>query len=154
MALGIHNIGAPEGANRNKKRVGRGPGSGHGKTSTRGHKGQKSRSGYSGRPGFEGGQMPLQRRLPKRGFTNIFKKQWLEVKASDLEQTFEAADAITPELMVERGIIKKSHLARFHGVVVLGGGEVTKALSITAHRFTRGAREKIEAAGGTATLVE
>src|SRR5678815_1714083 len=110
MALGIHNIGAPEGANRNKKRVGRGPGSGHGKTSTRGHKGQKSRSGYSGRPGFEGGQMPLQRRLPKRGFTNIFKKQWLEVKVSDLEEKFEAADAITPELMVERGIIKKSHL--------------------------------------------
>jgi len=154
MALGIHNIGAPEGANRNKKRVGRGPGSGHGKTSTRGHKGQKSRSGYSGRPGFEGGQMPLQRRLPKRGFTNIFKKQWLEVKISDLEQRFEPADAITPDLMVERGIIKKSHLARFHGVVILGGGEVTKALSITAHRFTRGAREKIEAAGGTATLVE
>ena len=154
MALGIHNIGAPEGANRNKKRVGRGPGSGHGKTSTRGHKGQKSRSGYSGRPGFEGGQMPLQRRLPKRGFTNIFKKQWLQVKVSDLAEKFEAADAITPELMVERGIIKKSHLDRFHGVVVLGGGEVTKALSITAHRFTRGAREKIEAAGGTATLVE
>ena len=98
--------------------------------------------------------MPLQRRLPKRGFTNIFKKQWLEVKVSDLEEKFEAADAITPELMVERGIIKKSHLNRFHGVVVLGGGEVTKALSITAHRFTRGAREKIEAAGGTATLVE
>ena len=74
MAIGIHNIGAPEGANHNKKRVGRGPGSGLGKTSGRGHKGQKSRSGYSGRPGFEGGQMPLQRRLPKRGFTNIFKK--------------------------------------------------------------------------------
>ena len=154
MALGIHNIGAPEGANRNKKRVGRGPGSGHGKTSTRGHKGQKSRSGYSGRPGFEGGQMPLQRRLPKRGFTNIFKKQWLEVKLSDLEQRFEDAESVTPELMVERGMIKKSHLVRFHGVVVLGGGEVTKALKVTAHRFTRGAREKIEAAGGTATLAE
>ena len=154
MALGIHNIGAPEGANRNKKRVGRGPGSGHGKTSTRGHKGQKSRSGYSGRPGFEGGQMPLQRRLPKRGFTNIFKKQWLEVKLSDLEQRFEDAESVTPELMVERGMIKKSHLNRFHGVVVLGGGEVTKALKITAHRFTKGAREKIEAAGGTATVAE
>jgi large subunit ribosomal protein L15 len=154
MALGIHNIGAPEGANKNKKRVGRGPGSGHGKTSTRGHKGQKSRSGYSGRPGFEGGQMPLQRRLPKRGFTNIFKKQWLEVKLSDLEQRFEDAESVTPELMVERGMIKKSHLDRFHGVVVLGGGEVTKALKVTAHRFTRGAREKIEAAGGTATLAE
>ena len=98
--------------------------------------------------------MPLQRRLPKRGFTNIFKKQWLEVKLSDLEQRFEDAESVTPELMVERGMIKKSHLQRFHGVVVLGGGEVTKALKITAHRFTRGAREKIEAAGGTATLAE
>ena len=153
MALGIHNIGAPEGANKKKKRVGRGPGSGHGKTSTRGHKGQKSRSGYSGRPGFEGGQMPLQRRLPKRGFTNIFKKEWIEVKLSDLEKKFEAADAITPELMVERGMIKKGELNRFEGVVVLGGGEVTKPLKVAAHRFTRGAREKIEAAGGTATLV-
>jgi large subunit ribosomal protein L15 len=153
MALGIHNIGAPKGANKNKKRVGRGPGSGHGKTSTRGHKGQKSRSGYSGRPGFEGGQMPLQRRLPKRGFTNIFKKEWIEVKLADLAQRFEASDAITPELMVERGMIKKGQLKRFEGVVVLGGGAITKALKVTAHRFTRGAREKIEAAGGTATLV-
>jgi len=154
MSLGIHNIGAPEGANKKKKRVGRGPGSGHGKTSTRGHKGQKSRSGYSGRPGFEGGQMPLQRRLPKRGFTNIFKKEWIEVRISDLEKRFEAVDSITPDLMVERGMIKKSHLTRFAGVVILGGGEVTKALKVTAHRFTRGAREKIEAAGGSVTLVE
>ncbi|HWN98372.1 MAG TPA: 50S ribosomal protein L15 [Blastocatellia bacterium] len=153
MALGIHNIGAPKGANRNKKRVGRGPGSGHGKTSTRGHKGQKSRSGYSGRPGFEGGQMPLQRRLPKRGFTNVFKKEWIEVKVSELDKRFEAHEAITPELMVERGIIKKGQLGRFEGVVVLGGGELTKALDITAHRFTKGAREKIEAAGGKATPV-
>jgi large subunit ribosomal protein L15 len=98
--------------------------------------------------------MPLQRRLPKRGFTNIFKKQWLEVKLSDLEQKFEDAESVTPELMVERGMIKKSHLDRFHGVVILGGGEVTKALKVTAHRFTRGAREKIEAAGGTATVAE
>ena len=98
--------------------------------------------------------MPLQRRLPKRGFTNVFKKQWLEVKLADLEKRFDAAEAITPESMVERGMIKKSHLARFHGVVVLGGGAVTKALKITAHRFTRGAREKIEAAGGTATVAE
>lgn len=154
MAIGIHSIGAPKGANRNKKRVGRGPGSGLGKTSGRGHKGQKSRSGYSSRPGFEGGQMPLQRRLPKRGFTNNFKKQWLEVKLSELEKRFEAGDEITPELMAERGILKKSHLARFHGVVVLGGGELTKSLTVTAHRFSRGAREKIEGAGGRATLVE
>src|SRR5215217_5880215 len=154
MALGIHNIGAPKGANRNKKRVGRGPGSGLGKTAGRGHKGQKSRSGYSGRPGFEGGQMPLQRRLPKRGFTNIFKKEWIEVKVSDLEKRFEASDEITPELMVERGMIKKSHLGRFEGVVVLGGSNLTKALNVSAHRFSRGAREKIEAAGGRATLIE
>lgn len=153
MALGIHNIGAPKGANKNKKRVGRGPGSGHGKTSTRGHKGQKSRSGYSGRPGFEGGQMPLQRRLPKRGFTNIFKKEWIEVKLSDLDKIFDAREAITPDLMVERGLIKKGRLARFEGVVVLGGGELAKALNITAHRFTKSAREKIEAAGGKATLL-
>ena len=153
MALGIHNIGAPKGANKNKKRVGRGPGSGHGKTSARGHKGQKSRSGYSGRPGFEGGQMPLQRRLPKRGFTNNFKKQWIEVSLADLEKRFEADDQITPELMADRGMIKKSHLRRFDGVVILGSGELTKALDITAHRFTRGAREKITAAGGRANLV-
>ena len=153
MALGIHNIGAPKGANRNKKRVGRGPGSGLGKTSGRGHKGQKSRSGYSGRPGFEGGQMPLQRRLPKRGFTNIFKKEWVEIKISDLEKRFEAGDEITPDLMVERGMIKKSHLARFAGVVVLGGGNLTKALNISAHRFSKGAREKIEAAGGKVALI-
>jgi large subunit ribosomal protein L15 len=154
MALGIHNIGAPKGANRNKKRVGRGPGSGLGKTAGRGHKGQKSRSGYSGRPGFEGGQMPLQRRLPKRGFTNIFKKEWIEVKLSDLDKRFEANDEITPDLLAERGIIKKSHLARFDGVVVLGGGAVTKALNVSAHRFSQGAREKIEAAGGKVTLIE
>ena len=153
MALGIHNIGAPEGANKNKKRVGRGPGSGHGKTSTRGHKGQKSRSGYSGRAGFEGGQMPLQRRLPKRGFTNIFKKEWIEINLPDLEQRFEASDEITPDLMAERGMIKKGKLARYKGVVVLGNGKLTKALKITAHRFSKAAREKIEAAGGVATVV-
>ena len=153
MAIGIHNIGAPKGANKNKKRVGRGPGSGLGKTAGRGHKGQKSRSGYSGRPGFEGGQMPLQRRLPKRGFTNIFKKVWIEVKLSDLETRFDEADHITPELMAERGMIKKSHLTRFDGVVVLGGGDVSKKLNVSAHRFSRSAKEKLEAAGGTATLI-
>jgi large subunit ribosomal protein L15 len=153
MALGIHNIGAPKGANRNKKRVGRGPGSGHGKTAARGHKGQKSRSGYSGRPGFEGGQMPLQRRLPKRGFTNIFKTKWLEVKLSDLERKFEASEEATPEVMAERGLIKKGQLKSHHGIVILGSGELTKSLNVTAHRFTKGAKEKIEAAGGKTSLV-
>ncbi|HEY3136313.1 MAG TPA: 50S ribosomal protein L15 [Blastocatellia bacterium] len=153
MPLGIHNIGAPKGANRNKKRVGRGPGSGHGKTSTRGHKGQKSRSGYSGRPGFEGGQMPLQRRLPKRGFTNIFKKEWIEVNLGDLDKRFEAKDNVTPELLAERGMIKRSKLNRYAGVVVLGKGKLTKALTISAHRFSEAARGKIEAAGGAANIV-
>lgn len=153
MAIGIHNIGAPKGANKNKKRLGRGPGSGTGKTAGRGHKGQKSRSGYSGRPGFEGGQMPLQRRLPKRGFTNIFKKIWIEVSLSELEKRFDEADHITPELMVERGMIKKSHLTRFEGVVVLGGGDVSKKLNVSAHRFSRSAKEKLEAAGGTVTPI-
>ena len=153
MALGIHNIGVPEGANKKKKRVGRGPGSGHGKTSTRGHKGQKSRSGYSGRAGFEGGQMPLQRRLPKRGFTNIFKKEWIEVNLAGLDERFEPSDNVTPELMAERGMIKKGKLTRYHGVVVLGKGKLTKALNITAHRFSKSPREKIEAAGGVATAV-
>src|SRR6185437_13032128 len=127
MALGIHNIGAPEGANRNKKRVGRGPGSGHGKTSTRGHKGQKSRSGYSGRPGFEGGQMPLQRRLPKRGFTNIFKKEWIEVSLAKIEASFNAGDEVTPQVLHDRGLIKKAK----HDLVILGNGDITKALKIS-----------------------
>jgi large subunit ribosomal protein L15 len=153
MALGIHNIGAPKGANKNKKRVGRGPGSGHGKTSTRGHKGQKSRSGYSGRVGFEGGQMPLQRRLPKRGFTNIFKKDWVEVNLSSLDLRFTDGEEVTPDLLVERGLIKKGVLARSDGVVILGRGELTKSLNITAHRFSKSAREKIEAAGGKALAV-
>src|SRR4029078_12772003 len=108
MALGIHNIGAPKGANKNKKRVGRGPGSGSGKTAARGSKGQKSRSGYSSRPGFEGGQMPLQRRLPKRGFTNTFKKEWLEISLAKIESSFNAGDEVTPEILHSRGLIKKA----------------------------------------------
>ena len=132
-----------------KKRVGRGPGSGMGKTSSRGEKGQKSRSGYSAKIGFEGGQMPLHRRLPKRGFTNIFKKRWLEVSLVALERSFAANEEITPEVLHERGIIKKAK----HDVVVLGNGELTKPLRISAHRFTKSAREKIEKAGGAVTEI-
>src|SRR5499426_2830534 len=149
MALGIHNIGTPKGANKNKKRVGRGPGSGHGKTSTRGHKGQKSRSGYSGRAGFEGGQMPLQRRLPKRGFTNIFKKPWIEISLGKIEANFNSGDEVTPEILHERGLIKKAK----HDLVILGSGDFSKSLKISAHRFTKSAKEKIEKAGGTATQI-
>src|SRR5262250_1046966 len=154
MAIQIHKIGVPAGSNKGKKRVGRGPGSGHGKTAARGYKGQKSRSGYSSRPGFEGGQMPLQRRLPKRGFTNIFKKTWLEVNLGELDKRFDGSEEITPDLLAQRGIIRKSTLAKSDGVVILGKGEVGKALKITAHRFTTGAREKIEAAGGKVTLLQ
>ena len=153
MAIGIHNIGVPEGANKKKKRVGRGPGSGHGKTATRGYKGQKSRSGYSGRPGFEGGQMPLQRRLPKRGFTNIFKKDWVEVNVGELEARFDGTEEITPDLLVERGILKKGPLGKSFGVVVLGKGELKKALNVSAHRFSGSARSKIESAGGKAVVL-
>ena len=149
MAIGLHNIGAPKGANKGKKRVGRGPGSGHGKTSTRGYKGQKSRSGYSRMRGFEGGQMPLHRRLPKRGFTNIFKKEWNEVNLEVLERAFNAGDVVTPQTLVDRGIIRK--LAK-DGVAILGRGELTKALQITAHRFTTSAKEKIAAAGGSTEI--
>ncbi len=94
-----------------------------GKTAGRGHKGQKSRSGYSSRPGFEGGQMPLQRRLPKRGFTNIFKKEWIEISLAKIEESFNAGDDVTPEILHERGLIKKAK----HDLVILGNGDVTKA---------------------------
>src|SRR3954463_3507492 len=149
MPIGLNNLHAPKGSTHKKKRVGRGPGSGLGKTSGRGEKGQKSRSGYSSKIGFEGGQMPLHRRLPKRGFTNIFKKEWIEVSLSSLEQNFKANDEVTPELLHARGLIKKAK----RDVVVLGTGEISKALRISAHRFTKSAREKIEKAGGAATLI-
>ncbi len=149
MALSLNNLHPKEGSTHKKKRVGRGPGSGLGKTAGRGHKGQKSRSGYSSRPGFEGGQMPLQRRLPKRGFTNIFKKQWIEISLSKIEDSFNAGDNVTPEVLHDRGLIKKAK----HDLVILGTGEVTKSLNISAHRFTKTAREKIEKAGGAATII-
>ncbi|MCU1290983.1 MAG: RplO [Acidobacteria bacterium] len=145
MALGLNNLRPAAGSTHKKKRVGRGPGSGLGKTAGRGHKGQKSRSGYSSKIGFEGGQMPLQRRLPKRGFTNIFKKKWIEISLGKIEENFNSGDEITPEVLHERGLIKKAK----HDLVILGTGEVSKALKISAHRFTKTAREKIENAGGT-----
>ncbi len=149
MALTLNNLHPAKGSTHKKKRVGRGPGSGLGKTSGRGHKGQKSRSGYSSRPGFEGGQMPLQRRLPKRGFTNIFKKEWLEISLAKIEENFSAGDVVTPEILHERGLIKKAK----HDLVILGNGDVTKSFNISAHRFTKTAKEKIEKAGGTATSI-
>jgi large subunit ribosomal protein L15 len=150
MALALNNLKPKEGSTHKKKRVGRGPGSGLGKTAGRGHKGQKSRSGYSSKIGFEGGQMPLQRRLPKRGFTNIFKKKWLEISLAKLEESFNAGDEITPEILHERGLIKKAK----HDLVILGTGDMSKALKISAHRFTKTAKDKIEKAGGSVTEIK
>jgi large subunit ribosomal protein L15 len=150
MTLSLNNLHPAKGSTHKKKRVGRGPGSGLGKTAGRGEKGQKSRSGYSSKIGFEGGQMPLHRRLPKRGFTNIFKKRWLEVSLEALDRSFDADAEITPEVLHKRGIIKKAK----HDIVVLGNGEVSKSLKVSAHRFTKSAREKIEKAGGTVTVLE
>src|SRR5438132_8264847 len=149
MALGLNDLHPSKGSTHKKKRIGRGPGSGLGKTAGRGEKGQKSRSGYSSKIGFEGGQMPLHRRLPKRGFTNIFKKEWIEVSLKALDQHFKADEEITPELLHQRGLIKKAR----RDVVVLGTGDISKALRISAHRFTKSAREKIEKAGGAATVI-
>lgn len=150
MAIGLNNLKAPPGATHKKKRVGRGPGSGLGKTSGRGNKGQKSRSGYSGMRGFEGGQMPLHRRLPKRGFTNIFKREWAEVNLADLEKAFDAGATVTPESLVERGLVRR---AMQKSVVILGRGELKKSLTVSAHRFSKSAKEKIEAAGGKAEVI-
>ena len=150
MALALNNLSPAPGSTHKKKRVGRGPGSGLGKTAGKGHKGQKSRSGYSKKIGFEGGQMPLQRRLPKRGFTNIFKKKWVEVSLGKLDENFGVNDEITPEVLHHRGLIKKAK----HDLVILGNGEVSKALNISAHRFTKSAKEKIEKAGGVITEIK
>ena len=149
MAISLNTLKPAKGSTHKKKRVGRGPGSGLGKTAGRGEKGQKSRSGYSAKIGFEGGQMPLHRRLPKRGFTNIFKKRWLEISLASLEQHFEADAEVTPEVLHDRGLIKKAR----YDVVVLGNGEISKPLRVSAHRFTKSAREKIEKAGGAAVQI-
>ena len=148
MAIHIGTLRAPAGANKRSKRVGQGMGSGHGKTATRGSKGQRSRAGMRMRPGFEGGQMPLQRRLPKRGFTNIFRKHFAIVNLSDLED-FKPEEKITPELLIARGLVK----GLGEGLKVLGDGELKAPLHISAHLFSKSAREKIEKAGGKAEVI-
>jgi large subunit ribosomal protein L15 len=137
-----------EGSTKKPKRVGRGIGSGMGKTSTRGHKGQKARSGGGVRPGFEGGQMPLVRRVPKRGFTNIFKKQFAIVNVEDLNE-FQDGTTVTPELLKEAGLIKNVK----DGVKILGNGELTAKVTVSAHYFSQSAKAKIEAAGGKAEVI-
>lgn len=145
----LHELRPAEGAAKKRKRVGRGPGSGHGKTSCRGHKGQKARSGASIRRGFEGGQMPLHRRLPKRGFTNIFRQEYTLVKLHQLER-FDAETVITPEILLSKGLIKNVS----QPVKVLGDGELTKSLTVQAHKFSSSAKEKIAACGGKAEVLQ
>lgn len=144
----LHEIGPAEGARTTKKRVGRGTGSGMGKTATRGHKGQKSRSGGGVRLGFEGGQMPLTRRLPKRGFTNIFSKQYAVINVRDLESLEDGA-VVTAESLKESGKIKKIG----DGLKVLGDGSLTKKLTVKAAKVSKGAQEKISAAGGSVEVI-
>ncbi|CCQ93502.1 ribosomal protein L15 [[Clostridium] ultunense Esp] len=138
------------GGTKKRKRVGRGTSSGHGKTSGRGHKGQKSRSGGGVRPGFEGGQMPLIRRLPKRGFTNIFAKEYAIINVEDLNK-FEDNTVVTPELLIVEGVIKRGKA--IDGVKVLGDGDINKKLTVKAHKFSKTAAEKIEAAGGKVEVI-
>ena len=133
------------GSTKNRKRIGRGTGSGHGKTATKGHKGQKARSGGNVEPGFEGGQMPMQRRLPKRGFNPLSRKVYSHVNLSRLE-VFDAGESVDVEAMLKKGLITKVR----DGVKILADGEITKSLKIKAHKFSAAARSKIEAAGGTA----
>ena len=143
----LHELKAVEGSSTAAKRKGRGHGSGNGKTAGYGHKGQKARSGVK-KAGFEGGQMPLQRRLPKRGFNNIFATEYATVKVSDLEAKFEAG-AVVDTKALDAGIIKKV----LDGVKVLGNGEVTKAVTVKAAAYTASAKEKIEKAGGKAEVI-
>ncbi len=149
MTHGLHNLGPRKGATSVKRRVGRGPGSGLGKTSGRGHKGQKSRSGYTSLLGNEGGQMPLHRRVPKRGFTNIFRTEWDIVTVERLEGAFPAGGVVDAQTLREAGLVKGAP----QGIKVLGTGSLTKALTVAAHKFTEGARKKIEAAGGRCEVV-
>lgn len=142
--LTLSNLSPHPGSRKNKKRVGRGPGSGHGKTATRGHKGYKARSGSGVKLGFEGGQMPLQRRLPKRGFNNVFKKQYAIVNLKDLER-FEAGARIDRQALIEAGMVAR----KYPFVKVLGEGEIKAALTVAVDKVSKSAREKIEAAGGT-----
>src|SRR5215472_3020038 len=141
-ATGIHDLAPAEGSTHYRKRVGRGPGSGHGKTAGRGYKGQKSRTGYRHQRGFEGGQMPLHRRVPKRGSTNIFRVEYDVVNISDLDR-FEAGASVTPQALVEARLLRKSR-----PVKILGDGEIKKALTVSTHKFSASAKARIEAAGG------
>ncbi|HEX6084333.1 MAG TPA: 50S ribosomal protein L15 [Thermoanaerobaculia bacterium] len=145
----LSNLKPKKGARHAKKRVGRGPGSGHGKTSSRGEKGQKSRSGYSAKLGFEGGQMPLHRRLPKRGFTNIFKKEYAVINLADLER-FDNGATVDEAALRQAGLVKGQN----DGIKVLGNGKLSKKLTVSATKFSATAKSAIEAAGGTVQEIQ
>ncbi len=146
--MNLHELSPAEGATKKSKRIGRGHGSGWGKTAGKGHKGQKARSGGSIRPGFEGGQMPLQRRIPKRGFNNIFAKTVIAVNVAALE-VFEDGAEVTVETLAEKGIVKKA----CDGIKILGNGSLTKKLTVKVNAFSESAKQKIEAAGGKAEVI-
>ncbi|MFO7302786.1 MAG: 50S ribosomal protein L15 [Acidobacteriota bacterium] len=146
--MALNNLRPPRGAKKPKKRVGRGPGSGHGKTATRGHKGAQSRSGYRTKRGFEGGQNPLHRRLPKRGFRNPFRVEYAVVNLDRLAEVFDAGSSVTPEVLRERGIVRNGA-----PVKILARGEISKPLTVRAHKFSGRAAEKIAAAGGSAEVL-
>lgn len=145
----LHELHPAEGSVKQRKRIGRGPSSGQGKTAGKGHKGQNARSGGGVRPGFEGGQLPLFRRLPKRGFSNaMFKKEYAVINLSDLNR-FNDGDVVTPELLKETGIIKK----QLCGVKVLGNGTLEKKVTVKAHKFSESAKQKIETSGGKVEVI-
>lgn len=144
--MNLSDLRPAPGAVKKRKRIGRGPGSGHGKTATRGHKGRKARSGGSSPPGYEGGQMPLQRRLPKRGFRSPSRRAFAVVNLEQLEKKFEAGATVDPAALFESGLLSR----RAAEVKILGDGELSKALNVKAHRFSQTARDRIAAAGGTA----
>lgn len=144
----LNELSPANGSRKRKKRIGRGPGSGHGGTATKGHKGQKARSGASIRPGFEGGQMPLQRRVPKRGFNNIFKKEYEIINVKDLER-FKSEPSVDGNILKNSGLIKSER----NMIKLLGDGEIAFPIRIRVNRATKSAKEKIEAAGGSIELV-
>ena len=137
------------GSKKEVKRIGRGAGSGQGKTAGKGHKGQKARAGRGMRPGFEGGQMPLQRRVPKRGFVNIFGKEFSIVNVSALDQSFEDGAVVDIDALIEKGLVKKV----LDGVKILGNGEISKKLTVQVNAYSEAAKQKIEAAGGKAEVI-
>ena len=145
----LHELSPAAGSTKERKRIGRGAGSGQGKTAGKGHKGQKARAGRGMRAGFEGGQMPLQRRLPKRGFNNIFRKEIVAVNVADLEVRFENGAVVDVESVKQVGLVKNS----FDGIKILGNGELTKKLTVKAEAFSESAKQKIEAAGGNAEVI-